>query len=227
MPENPIWPQVRWLDQHAVLVLDLIGADGESLSSVERGIAVAMSTARRREFTGGRTAARHALGLLRYPSDNGIAMGMAGEPIWPTGVVGSLSHTTRHAAALVGRSLRYVSLGVDLDDGRPLGTAASADLMTDSEVAVVLAQGWTDDLAIAQNIAFLAKEALFKYQYPLTHRRDLDFDEVRLHTGDHIGVLGASAAAPEDLELQTHLATVRIFHEVIQGLRLCWVLPSA
>lgn len=209
-----------------MLLVDLMGTDSKSLLADERAIATAMSPARLREFAGGRAVARRALELLQYPNSVGIPMGADGEPIWPAGAVGSLSHTATHAAALVARSAHHASLGLDLDDGRLLGPAAAADLMTDSEVEAVLAQGWTRDVAIAQNIAFLAKEALFKYQYPITHRRELDFDEVHLHACEQAGVLGASCSV-EDPALQAHLAKARIFHEVIHGLRLCWALPSS
>jgi 4'-phosphopantetheinyl transferase EntD len=99
-------------------------------------------------------------------------------------------------------------------------------LMTTDEIAVVLAQGWTSDIAIAQNLAFLAKEALFKYQYPITGRRELEFDEVRLQASERTGVL-ATSCATDDPALQSALSPARVFHEEIHGLRMCWVLPRS
>lgn len=219
------WPHVRWLDADTVLVVDRIEAVREDLVENERACAATMSRARLREFAGGRAVARRALECLEHSPYTGIPMGAAGEPVWPQGISGSLSHTTTHAAVLVARSTLHASVGIDLDDQRLLGGVAASELMTDDEIEAVFAQGWTGDLAIAQNLVFLAKESVFKYQYPLIGRRELDFHEVRLRTSERRGVLAASSAV-EDPALQHVVGSARIFHEEIQGLRLCWALPS-
>lgn len=184
-PETFAWPLVRRLDTDAVLVVDHIDAARKELAADERMHASTMSAGRLREFAAGRAVARRALALLQIPADVGIPIGAGGEPLWPERTSGSLSHTATHAVALVARSTRHASVGVDLDDHRLIGTAAAAELMTSPEIEAVLAAGWTSDYTIAQNIVFLAKEAIFKYQYPLTARRELDFGEVRLHGSEH------------------------------------------
>lgn len=153
-------------------------------------------------------------------------MGAGGEPVWPPEVTGSLSHNGTHAAAIVTRLAHHAAVGVDLDDQRLLGAAASAELMTGAEIEAVLAQGWTRDPAIAQNLVFVAKEALFKYQYVLIGRRELDFDEVRLRASDRLGVLAASSTFADPV-LQRALAPARVFQDEVQGLRICWVLTSS
>lgn len=220
------WPQTRWLDSDTVLVIDRIGEPHEELAADERKYAAAMSRARLREFMAGRTIARQALQLLQVRQGAAIPMGSGGEPLWPQGVSGSLSHTAAHAVALIARSSRHISVGVDLDDQRLLGTAAAAELMTPDEVTVVLEQGWTGEAAIAQNLVFLAKESVFKFQYAITRRRDLEFDQVRVHASGRRGVLTASATA-EDADLQRVLASAQIFHEEIHGLRICWCLTRS
>jgi 4'-phosphopantetheinyl transferase EntD len=153
-------------------------------------------------------------------------MGAGGEPVWPQGISGSLSHTATNTVVLIARSAHHASVGVDIDDQRLLSTAAAEELMTPDEVAVVLAQGWTSDIAIAQNLAFLAKEALFKYQYPITRKRELEFDDVHLKASEDTGVLAAWCGL-EDNNLQRVLASARIFFGEIQGVRICWTLPRA
>jgi len=217
------WPYIRWLGADLVLVINRISSLPGELASSERAHATTMTPARLREFAAGRAVARHALQLLQQDGHDGIPMGVGGEPIWPVGAVGSISHTSTHAAALVARSETYASVGLDLDDGRLLGAAAATDVMTDAEVTTVLAQTWTSDVAIAQNIAFLAKEALFKYQYPITRRHDLEFNEIELRGADAQGVLGASCAT-EDAELQSLIAASRTFYQEIHGLKICWSL---
>jgi len=61
--------------------------------------------------------------------------------------------------------------------------------MTEFEVEAVLAEGWTVDAEIARNLAFLVKEALYKYQYPKTRFRELGFQEVPV-TSDGGGFAG-------------------------------------
>lgn len=141
--------------------------------------------------------------------------------MWPKRFVGSLSHTATHVAALVARASCHASVGVDLDDGRLLGAAAASELMTESEVEAVVAQGWTSDAEIARNLAFLAKEAIYKYQYPKTGCRELGFDEVRLHRTD-AGLRAATHV--ESSILQSIILDGILFSEQIQDLRVCWIL---
>jgi 4'-phosphopantetheinyl transferase EntD len=115
-------------------------------------------------------------------------------------------------------------VGVDLDDGRLLGVAAAGELMTEFEVEAVLAEGWTVDAEIARNLAFLVKEALYKYQYPKTRFRELGFQEVRLHRTE----AGLRAfTSMEGAHLQAIIANGVLFHEEIQKLRVCWVLSRS
>jgi 4'-phosphopantetheinyl transferase EntD len=213
---------IRWLDPDTILVVDRIGTEIEPLRADEEASTAGMTRSRLREFAAGRALARYALERLHHRSPFGISVGHGGEPIWPSGYCGSLSHTGTHVAALVSRS--YVSVGVDLDDARLLGSIAAADLMTREEVGMVLAQGWTQEVAIAQNIVFAAKEALFKYQYPLTRDRDMAFDEVQLAGVEDARELSAIYLGPDRI-LRQVMRKARIFFDEIQGLRTCWVVP--
>jgi 4'-phosphopantetheinyl transferase EntD len=216
------WPVIRSPDADTVLIIDCIGATQCELIGQERTQASEMTLGRRREFAAGRALARQALALLGESSNPEIPMGSGGEPLWPVNFVGSLSHTATHVAALVARATRHVSVGVDLDDGRLLGAAAAGELMTASEVEAVLAQEWTADEEIARNLAFLAKEALYKYQYPKTRFRELGFDEVRLYRTE-TGLRACTAL--EGLNLQAVITNGALFSEEIHKLRVCWVLP--
>jgi 4'-phosphopantetheinyl transferase EntD len=219
------WPVIRWPDADTVLIIDRIGAARHELMGRERTQASEMTVGRRREFAAGRALARQSLALLGGFANPEIPMGPGGEPVWPMGIVGSLSHTATHVAVLVARAARHASVGVDLDDGRLLGAAAARELMTESEVAAVLAHGWTQDPEIARNLAFLAKEALFKYQYPKTGFLELGFDEVRLHRTE-TGLRAFTLI--EESNLGAVITEGVFFSEEIQGLRLCWVIsPSS
>jgi 4'-phosphopantetheinyl transferase EntD len=69
---------------------------------------------RRRDFTLGRSCARAALSKLGHDS---VAIGRDknGAPLWPEGVVGSITHTTGYAAALVARLGQFSGVGVDME----------------------------------------------------------------------------------------------------------------
>lgn len=209
---------LRWVDSDTVLVVERIDEREQALTTEELPLASDMQPRRRREFTAGRGTARRALTALGEAHAT-ISMGSGGEPLWPLGIVGSLSHTATHAAALVSRCQRHASVGIDLDDHRLIGEAAAIDLMTEEEIALVIAQRWAHDRALAQNAVFCAKEALFKCQYPLTHKGDLDFEDVRLVRSAHPGAVGVSCVI-DDLDLRAQLKGILIFLEEIQGLRV-------
>jgi 4'-phosphopantetheinyl transferase EntD len=159
---------------------------------------------------------RLALAAIGQPPAS-IPIGAGGEPIFPQGVVGSLSHTSRHAAALVSRADRHESVGIDVGDARTLGKAAER-LMTTAEIALLMAKGWASTEAQAQNMVFEAKEALFKCQYPLTQKHDLDFNEVMLIAHrDSAGLCGQLAAA--EPQLAAVISHIKLFYLEIQGVR--------
>ena len=76
---------------------------------------IARSVAKRRnEFITVRHCARIALGQLGVPPVP-ILKGDKGEPCWPDGVVGSLTHCTGYRGAVVGRSAAVRSVGIDAE----------------------------------------------------------------------------------------------------------------
>ena len=76
---------------------------------------IARSVAKRRnEFITVRYCARIALGELGFPPVP-ILKGEKGEPCWPDGVVGSLTHCAGYRGAVVGRGGAVRSVGVDAE----------------------------------------------------------------------------------------------------------------
>jgi len=69
---------------------------------------------RQREFRIGRACARAALQALGFPPSP-LPVGPERTPIWPEGVVGSITHTQGFCAAVVGRSDAFAGLGVDAE----------------------------------------------------------------------------------------------------------------
>jgi 4'-phosphopantetheinyl transferase EntD len=135
---------------------------------------IAKSVAKRRnEFITVRYCARIALGELGLPPVP-ILKGDKGEPCWPDGVVGSLTHCTGYRGAVVGRSAAVRSVGIDAEphDTLPHGVLDAISL---PEERSEIPQAMSADLHW-DRILFCAKEATYKAWFPLT-KRWLGFEE--------------------------------------------------
>ncbi|ETB05298.1 4'-phosphopantetheinyl transferase [Mycobacterium avium subsp. paratuberculosis 10-4404] len=145
---------------------------------------IARSVAKRRnEFITVRHCARIALGELGLPPAP-ILKGEKGEPRWPDGVVGSLTHCTGYRGAVVGRTGAVRSVGIDAEphDVLPDGVLNAISLPAErSEIRLPAGDLHWD------RILFCAKEATYKAWFPLT-RRWLGFEDARItFEADHPG----------------------------------------
>ncbi|MGB3482652.1 MAG: 4'-phosphopantetheinyl transferase [Mycobacterium sp.] len=128
---------------------------------------VAKSVAKRRnEFVTVRHCARLALAELGEPAVP-ILKGTKGEPCWPEGVVGSLTHCQGYRGAVVGRRGQVRSVGIDAEphDVLPDGVLGAVSLPIERVELAALPAGLHWD-----RILFCAKEATYKAWFPLTHR---------------------------------------------------------
>lgn len=133
---------------------------------------------RRREFAAGRTCAREALAVLGLPM-TAIPSGPDRAPVWPAGVVGSISHSaTRCVAAVARQSDGFISIGVDIEEAVPLEEAYATDICTRFE-RDWLGRQPTRDRGLLLKIMFSAKECAYKCQYPLTGTF-LEYDAMRI-----------------------------------------------
>lgn len=130
---------------------------------------------RRAFFALGRAAAREALaelGVERTP----IGRGPGGEPLWPPGFLGAISHAGDLAIALVGPRSAYAGLGVDVEElGRGPSPRAARLICRPSEMEWVDVESGSERLAML----FSAKEAVFKALYPI-ERVWLGFSDAEL-----------------------------------------------
>ncbi|MGB9305460.1 MAG: 4'-phosphopantetheinyl transferase [Mycobacterium sp.] len=138
---------------------------------------IAKSVAKRRtEFITVRHCARIALGQLGVPPVP-ILKGDKGEPCWPDGVVGSLTHCTGYRGAVVGRSAAVRSVGIDAEphDVLPDGVLDAISLPEErGEMPQQIPAGLHWD-----RILFCAKEATYKAWFPLT-KRWLGFEDAHI-----------------------------------------------
>jgi 4'-phosphopantetheinyl transferase EntD len=128
---------------------------------------IAKSVAKRRkEFITVRHCARKALSELGV-SPAPILKGDKGEPCWPDGVVGSLTHCEGYRGAAVGRHGDIRSMGIDAEPHGvlPNGVLDAISLPEERTGIGALPGGLHWD-----RILFCAKEATYKAWYPVTHR---------------------------------------------------------
>lgn len=130
---------------------------------------------RRNEFITVRHCARVALGELGLPPVP-ILKGEKGEPCWPDGVVGSLTHCTGYRGAVVGRTDAVRSVGIDAEphDVLPDGVLNAITLEEERHEISALPAGLHWD-----RILFCAKEATYKAWFPLT-KRWLGFEDAHV-----------------------------------------------
>ncbi|KAB7758104.1 4'-phosphopantetheinyl transferase family protein [Mycolicibacterium mucogenicum] len=128
---------------------------------------IARSVAKRRnEFITVRHCAREALGKL----DVGpvpILKGDKGEPCWPDGIVGSLTHCEGFRGAVVARATEVRSVGIDAEPHGVLPKGVLGAVALPEEQSAI---GTLEGDLHWDRILFCAKEATYKAWFPLTHR---------------------------------------------------------
>lgn len=150
---------------------------------------IAKSVAKRRnEFITARHCARLALAELGVPPVP-ILKGAKGEPCWPDGVVGSLTHCDGYRGAVVGRTELVRSVGIDAE---PHGVLPNGVLEAISLPAERHAIDGSPGGVHWDRILFCAKEATYKAWFPLTHRW-LGFEDA--HITFDMDIDGAKAGA--------------------------------
>jgi 4'-phosphopantetheinyl transferase EntD len=121
---------------------------------------------RRREFTTARACARVALGKLGLPPLP-IPTGERGEPLWPTGIVGSITHCDGYRACAVGRSAGVVTVGIDAEPNAALPDGLLADIARPEELPWLSPLRRNFPEVHWDRLLFSAKEAVYKAWFPL------------------------------------------------------------
>jgi enterobactin synthetase component D / holo-[acyl-carrier protein] synthase len=138
---------------------------------------------RQREYVAGRYCAARAIERLR-PSDVPLTIGrgVAGEPQWPAGLTGSLTHTDGLASAAVARVSDARSIGIDSEVRVDAWRAERIrPLVMQPEESGVGGQAL--DAGTRVMLVFSAKEAIFKCLYPVVSRR-FYYEDARILSAD-------------------------------------------
>jgi 4'-phosphopantetheinyl transferase EntD len=159
---------------------------GVVLFDEERVVVAGAVDKRRREFATVRHCARRALATLGHPAV-ALVPGRRGAPLWPDGIVGSMTHCDGYRGAAVARADEVRAVGIDAEPDGPLPDGV-LDLIAlpeeSTHLAELLARGHAGP-EHWERLLFSCKETVFKVWFPLT-QRELDFHEasIRIDPGD-------------------------------------------
>ncbi|AKJ11322.1 4'-phosphopantetheinyl transferase [Streptomyces incarnatus] len=161
---------------------------------------------RRREFVTTRGCARSAMAALGLPPAP-VGSGAKGEPRWPAGVTGSMTHCDGYRAAAVSRSRDYHSVGIDAERHEPLPAEVVEYVTVAEERAHLRELARTHPHVHWATVLFSAKETVYKAWYPLA-RRWLGFRDARLTFDPDAG---------------TYTARLLVPGPVVDGTRIGWL----
>lgn len=165
----------------------------------EEAVCVARASHRRRcEFATGRHCARVALSMLGLPN-RPIIRSERGAPVWPAGVVGSITHCTGYCAAAVAWADDLGSIGIDAEPNEPLPDQVWDIVSLPSERADLQRQGAEDGSVAWDRLLFSAKESVYKVWAPVTGQF-LGFDEVEVKINPRDSTLVARFRDPRSDE---------------------------
>jgi len=140
-------------------------------------MAMGWSLARRAEFEAGRACAARAIRAAGYAGETFV--GRSGRaPVWPRGLVGSITHTHGYCAAVVAEATEAISMGIDAEVIASVEPRLWRELFSPDEIARIEASPKPDRQVLAA-VMFCAKEAFFKCQHPVTGLW-LDFTDVEV-----------------------------------------------
>ncbi|MGY0003391.1 4'-phosphopantetheinyl transferase family protein [Micromonospora sp. I033] len=130
---------------------------------------------RRRDFTAGRVCARRVLAGLGLPATP-VPTGPDRAPVWPTGVVGAITHTRDYCAVAAARATEVRAVGIDAERHRELSTGVRRKVCLPEEEADLAR--FPGGVAWA-TVLFSVKETVYKVWHPLVGTW-LDFADARV-----------------------------------------------
>lgn len=152
-------------------------ADQPTLMAAEVAAIARARPARLREFAAGRSAARRAMAELGAPQAV-VPMGPDRAPIWPEGLIGSISHSRTCCIVALARSTTARAIALDVEENTPLDRDLVGEICTPSERDWLLTQPAAPQGHLAKLI-FSAKECAWKCQYALS-RAMFGFDGLEI-----------------------------------------------
>ncbi|MFG1914306.1 4'-phosphopantetheinyl transferase [Micromonospora sp. NPDC048898] len=195
---------------------------GELLAAEQACLSDQAVPTRRRDFTAGRVCARRALTGLGLPPTAVPAAERA--PVWPAGVVGTITHTAGYCAAAAAHTSDIRSVGMDAEQHREISPGVRRLVLLPEEEAHLarLPSGIFWPIVL-----FSAKETVYKVWHPVVGSW-LDFQDARLDIDPDAGTFTARIAPARiaEADVDDPPATISGRFVVADGLvRTAAVLP--
>ena len=138
---------------------------------------------RKAEYLAGRYCAAKSLqGLGMFNVD--IGTGQHRNPLWPSNILGSITHCGNHAAAITTNQPNVFGIGIDIEDEVSFETMhrIKGQILCAEEIGIICGDGGD---CIPFTLAFSVKESFFKAAYP-TVQKYFDFDAITILDISHL-----------------------------------------
>lgn len=152
------------------------------VSEAEEALIARAVDKRKREFRAGRNCA-HALFSEHNIKCAALLKGKQREPAWPSGWVGSISHTAGLCVVAIAPASAFISIGLDVEQATPLSDEIRDVICSPEEQDAITALKLKPGSKIAgyalDKLIFSAKESIHKTYFPLNYHT-LDFLDARI-----------------------------------------------
>lgn len=173
-------------------------------------------TAREQEYSLGRYCAQQALDVIGIQC-NTIGSSSHGFPIWPKGIVGSISHSKGTCLSAVAKSEDFQAIGIDIEQFNRMKERSIERIVHPKEIAAI-----GNDLTKA-TLLFSIKEAFYKAQFP-NYKTPLNFKDLAFKYDFHAQKAELIWLAEKSPIAQSEYSKWGITYQIIEN--TCFVLCS-
>jgi phosphopantetheine--protein transferase-like protein len=174
---SPLLPGSAKIVEGAIADLEHLLAPQEAACISQAG------SKRRREFACGRIFARRALKSFD-PEDRCLLIDADRVPIWPAGLIGSITHSDHYCAVAVARKDQVSAIGIDVEELERVTLDLSEYILLPSEIEGANLHASSIQQRLRHiAVVFSAKETIYKCLYPIT-RSHLSFHDVHISVSE-------------------------------------------
>jgi 4'-phosphopantetheinyl transferase EntD len=168
--KKSVWDQVQEASTEVRLALPLPACASTHLRKFSDVVDANSSPVenRNREFAVGRYCATRSLQRLGITAE--VPVDTDRKPVWPDGIVGSISHSHHYAWAATAQKESIKGIGVDTEIVVDDSTLRQIVKEITNEQEQKLLSLIHPDIRVAFTVVFSAKESIFKCLYPLNEK---------------------------------------------------------
>jgi 4'-phosphopantetheinyl transferase EntD len=195
---------------------------GRLLRGEEEALGLNAVMSRRNSFTAGRTCARQALKAIGMP-EVPIPRGQRGEPIWPNGIVGSITHCKGYCATAVAHNRDALALGIDAEANEALPSNVLDTIALKAEIDWI--QRARKSPCNWDTLLFSIKESVYKAWYPVVHCW-LDFEQVLVAIYPETSSFNARILSPASVQAPPNMVSLQGRYSADKSLILTAIFVS-